>query len=261
MPNPTHRPWVLLRGLGREARHWGAFPALLAQALDGGTVLAPDLDGNGQRWQQPSATTIAGQREGLRRQLATTLAEGPVNVLALSLGGMVALDWAQQQPKEVARLVLVNTSLASLSPFWQRLRWRNYPRLLRLPVCSLAAREQAILAICSNAPERAAAVLADWQAWQAECPVSAANLLRQLAAAARFRPGAAWPACPALLIHSQRDRLVDPACSAAMARASLWPLYSHPTAGHDLPLDDPAWLAERVAAWAGLSVGLNEASV
>jgi pimeloyl-ACP methyl ester carboxylesterase len=247
-------PWVLLRGLGREARHWGDFPFFLSEALGGVAVHAPDLAGNGRWWQQASGTSIAAQREHLRQQLAPVLAEGPVNVLALSLGGMVALDWAARQPDEVARLVLVNTSLSSLAPFWRRLRWQCYPALLRLMFASVPLREQGILALTSNVPARQSAALPFWQTWQQEAPVSAANLLRQLYAAARFSPPAMWPACPALVVTSAQDRLVDPFCSAQLAQATGWPLQINGHAGHDLPLDDPHWLAQTVAQWQAISL-------
>ena len=39
------RPWILLRGLTRESRHWGAFAASLDAACAG--VLPIDLPGNG----------------------------------------------------------------------------------------------------------------------------------------------------------------------------------------------------------------------
>ncbi|QNM96935.1 alpha/beta fold hydrolase [Chitinimonas koreensis] len=248
MAAPT---WILLRGLGREARHWGGFPPLLAEALGGVRVLAPDLAGNGRRWRERSAATLAGQCDGLRAELAEVLAQGPVNLLAISLGGMVALDWATRRPTEVGRLVLVNTSLAGLAPFWRRLRWPRYPAIARLPLQSIAARERSILAMVSNDPARRAAALPQWIAWQREAPVARANLLRQLAAAARFRLPPQWPGCPALLLASRRDRLVDPACSQALAAAAGWPLRLHETAGHDLPLDDPHWLAAQVAQWCG----------
>ena len=35
--------WVLLRGLAREARHWGEFPACLASRLAGARLVAVDL--------------------------------------------------------------------------------------------------------------------------------------------------------------------------------------------------------------------------
>ncbi|QDQ27138.1 alpha/beta hydrolase [Chitinimonas arctica] len=247
VPNPT--PWVLLRGLGREARHWGDFPAYLAEALGNAPVHCPDLAGNGRHWRSVSATTIQGQCDGVRQALHPILAQGPVNLLALSLGGMVALDWAARHPAEVSRLVLINTSLAGIAPFWRRLRWQNYPALLGLLSQRPAQREQSILRLCGNHAERRAAVLADWQRWQSECPVSGANLLRQLTAAARYRPPENWPRQPTLLLCSRQDRLVDCACTTALAAAAHWPLRRHPTAGHDVALDAPQWLAEQVAAW------------
>jgi hypothetical protein len=34
-----------------------------------------------------------------------------------------------------------------------------------------------------------------------------------------------------------------------MSRAWRAELREHPSAGHDLPLDDPAWVAGRIAEW------------
>ena len=42
-------PWVLLRGLTREAGHWGSFPNQLRKALGGTPVLTLDLPGAGTR--------------------------------------------------------------------------------------------------------------------------------------------------------------------------------------------------------------------
>jgi hypothetical protein len=38
------------------------------------------------------------------------------------------------------------------------------------------------------------------------------------------------------------DRLAHPTCSGRLAEALAAPLVVHPTAGHELPLDDPDWL-------------------
>ena len=40
--------WVLLRGLMREARHWGEFAATFQAQLSGTRVVARDLPGNGR---------------------------------------------------------------------------------------------------------------------------------------------------------------------------------------------------------------------
>ena len=39
--------WILLRGLTRETRHWGRFPAILRDAVKTDSLLQLDLPGNG----------------------------------------------------------------------------------------------------------------------------------------------------------------------------------------------------------------------
>lgn len=47
--------WLLLRGLTREAGHWGDFPRQLQAALPEARILAIDLPGNGTLHRQASA--------------------------------------------------------------------------------------------------------------------------------------------------------------------------------------------------------------
>jgi predicted alpha/beta hydrolase family esterase len=107
-----------------------------------------------------------------------------------------------------------------------------------------------VLRLTSAKPKVHAGALPAWQAWAAQRPVSRANALRQLLAAARCRLPALPPA-PALLLASRGDRLVDWRSSHALAAA--WPgawLRLHDTAGHDLPLDDSPWVKAQVVNWA-----------
>ena len=52
---------------------------------------------------------------------------------------------------------------------------------------------------------------------------------------------------PLLLLAGAGDRLVDPACSRRLARTWQVPLLEHAQAGHDLPLDDPDWVAHQAS--------------
>lgn len=241
--------WVLLRGLAREARHWGTFPELLRAHLPpGDRVVAIDLPGNGRRWREDTPASVAGMVRALRAELAERGPPGPYLVLALSLGGMVAVEWARQAPGELRACVLINSSMGSLSPWWQRLRPAGWMPLLRsLAATSHAARERAVFAMTSSAAldER---VVAAWAEIASSQPVRLRNVLAQLLAAARYRAPASL-AIPVLVLCSRGDRLVSPRCSLAMAQAWRAPLREHPSAGHDLPLDDPAWIVRQVIAW------------
>jgi pimeloyl-ACP methyl ester carboxylesterase len=162
---------------------------------------------------------------------------------------MVAVEWAAQAPQEVRACILVNSSMGGLSPPWQRLRPASYGALLRclLPGTPLPDRERLVWSMTSGRAAEAS-VLADWVAFADSRPVRAANVLRQLLAAARYRPPRRL-AVPALVVAARGDRLVSPRCSQALAHAWGLPLVEHPWAGHDLPLDAPEWLAEQVARW------------
>lgn len=240
--------WVLLRGLAREARHWGRFPALLERQLPSGdAVLALDLPGNGALSRARSPWSIEGMAAAARRQRAERDARAPCVLVTLSLGGMVALEWAAQAPQEVEACILINTSAGGLSPPWQRMRPRRWPAGIRSLVPGrVDARERAIHAMTSARPADPA-VLAQWVDYARSQPVTATNMLRQVVAAARFR--GTRPPVPTLLLASHGDRLVSPECSRVMARAWQLALREHPWAGHDLPLDDPDWILEQVARW------------
>lgn len=244
--------WVLLRGLTRETAHWNGFDRRLATALGTGhRVLALDLPGNGTLHQARSPDRVADMASACRAELGRRGLAAPYVLVAMSLGGMVALDWTCSAPQEVAGCVLVNTSLRGLSPFWQRLQPHNYATLARLMTSGRTPlqREQAVLAMTSNHAAGHGDTAAAWAAVSLQRPVTRGNALRQLLAAARYRAPPQAPAVPALLLASARDRLVSVQCSRRIAAAWGWPLRLHPEAGHDLPLDDPGWVEQQVCDW------------
>ena len=255
MSTDVSATWVLLRGLTRESGHWGAFPLLMAQGLrdlQGPVrVLTPDLAGNGARFRERSPTDIAAMVEDLRAQLRRSGVEGPVHVLALSLGGMVAAEWAQRYPGELASAVLVSTSMKPFSPFFRRLRPTNYLTLVAMSLARFAARwrERHVLQLTSQLMGHSKAVLDAWVALHRQHPVSGGNVLRQLWAAMNYRASRARPRVPMLLLCGQGDMLVDWRCSQAVSRGWGLPLRMHTRAGHDIPLDDPDWVVRAVGDW------------
>jgi pimeloyl-ACP methyl ester carboxylesterase len=244
--------WILLRGLMREQRHWGRFPGQLSEALKDAVIVTPDLPGNGEHHALHSATTVAETVEFCRAELRARGVPAPYSLLALSLGGMVAVAWASRYPQEIARCVLINTSMRPYSRFHQRLRWQNYPSILKqLWQGGVENQERLILRLTSregDAAEREG-LLKRWLGYQRECPVTRNNALRQLWSAARFRAPPVRPQVPLLVLSSAGDQLVDPRCSANLASAWQADHAVHLNAGHDLPLDAGEWVAQTVADW------------
>ena len=245
-------PWVLLRGLMREQRHWGRFPNQLAETVAGAEIVTPDLPGNGQRHALRSPTAVTDMVAFCRQDLLARGVRPPYSLLALSLGGMVAVEWASRHPGELTRCVLINTSMRPYSRFHERLRWQNYGAIVgQLLDGGVEQQERLILRLTSrhgDAAERAG-LLNRWLGYQREYPVTRANALRQLWSAARFRAPATRPAVPLLVLSSAGDQLVDPRCSRRLAEAWQAEHREHPDAGHDLPLDDGAWVAGHIEKW------------
>lgn len=249
--------WVLLRGLTRERRHWGDFPAVFQEAVPDARIVALDLPGNGSLWRARSPTAVGQMAQCCRAQLRRSGAAAPYHLLGMSLGAMVAVAFAAACPKETGACVLINTSLRPFNPVHWRLRPHNYLALLRLALLpqSAEAREQLIYRLTSNRPARSGAVLGDWIRYRREQPVSAANALRQLCAALAYRAPAQPPAARTLLLASAGDALVDVRCSHRLAQKWHVPLVEHPDAGHDLPLDDGPWVARQVRSWLAAGSG------
>ena len=245
--------WVLLRGLTREARHWGGFAQQLAAALpaaETAPVVALDLPGNGAFHREASPRSVRGMTDFARAQLLARGLKPPYQLVAMSLGAMVAADWALHHPGDVLRLVLVNTSMRPHGKVNERLRPASWLPLARLALHwhDAEGAERIIHRLTCNNTASRDEDLAVWARIRRDAPVSAANAWRQLGAAAAFRI-AAPPPCPTLLLSSAADRLVDPRCTHRLANAWQATHNEHPWAGHDLPHDDPGWVCGHIADW------------
>lgn len=241
--------WLLLRGLTRESRHWGDFLGQFQQALPNAQIMALDLPGNGRLNQQRSPMRIQDMVAHCRAQLVSRDIAPPYNILAMSMGAMVAVAWSEMYPKEVTTQVLINTSMRPFSPFFHRLLPANYALLLKLSLMGAKpeAWERAVLRLTSNHTHDD--VLPHWLAYHHENPVSHSNTARQLIAAARFQAPQAKPLVSTLLLASEQDRLVSVKCSKTMTNHWQCDLRVHSSAGHDLPLDDGSWVAAQVRLW------------
>ena len=243
--------WVLLRGLTRESGHWGDFPDRLRERFPGNDVITLDLPGNGEWHRLPSPMRIDLMSAWCQVLLRERGVAPPYALLAMSMGAMVAVDWTRRDPDAIAGCVLINTSLRPFSPWTRRLRPANHATLLRLALLTRddVVRERTILQLTSAHPERHAAALDEWIHLRRARPVSRVNALRQLWAAARYQAPLQPSTTPTLLLASARDTLVDMRCSQELARRWQTKIALHPDAGHDLPLDDGAWVVEQVAQW------------
>ena len=241
--------WLLLRGLAREKRHWGAFPARFQAAL-GAPVTCLDLAGMGTEAHVEVPTSIAGITDHLRARWLDT-GEGPAGIFAVSLGGMILMDWCTRYPSDFARAVLVCSSAGNLSPFHHRLRPVHLPTVASAIVDGDATRrERKILSMVTNLQGDLDGLARTWGGYAEEVQPRRAAFVRQLYAASRFRAPASLP-LPTLALGTRGDRFVDPRCTERLAAHFDLPVRWHDTAGHDLPADAPEWVMAQVSEWVG----------
>ena len=243
--------WIFLRGLTRETAHWGSLPNDFEQSLPGSKVICLDLPGNGELHHMTSPMSIPTMVTYCRNELIKRGHPPPYFLLAMSLGAMVATEWSYSGNGEVKGCVLMNTSLGKFSPFYHRMGPRNYLPLLRLVLLirNPADAERIILQLTSNRATQRAQVIDEWVQARIKHPVSRANALRQVVAALRYRVRSRAPDTDVLILSSEQDSLVHVDCSLAIASQWKCPMKLHPMAGHDLALDDPNWVIEKVQRW------------
>ncbi|HLT34653.1 MAG TPA: alpha/beta hydrolase [Enhygromyxa sp.] len=242
--------FVLIRGLAREAGHWHEFDVELRERFADAVVERHDLPGNGARFREPSPLAISAMAADLRARVQAADRRAPV-LIAISLGAMVCLEWLRSWPEDpIVGLVAINTSIGGICRPWERMRVPAMLHTLRaLAERDPVARELAILALTTSAHRDDRRLAERHAAIHRERPIRRLNVVRQMLAAAGFRADHRLPGAPVLLLESARDRLVDPCCSQALARALAARTELHPSAGHDLTLDDPSWCARRILAW------------
>lgn len=150
-------PVVLLHPLGVDHRFWDPVRTALPPGL--GPVLVPDLPGHGRaRWPREDGG-IEALAAAVREEVADA---GPVHLVGVSLGGLVAQVLAGREPDLVDRLVLADT-VAVYPPTMQSM-WRERAGLVREQGLGAVAEPMESLwfsaAYREDAPERVAAVRA-----------------------------------------------------------------------------------------------------
>jgi len=251
----SKRTWIFIRGLARETGHWGPFLDQFNARFADDEVLPIDLPGAGEFRDEPSPRNIHEIYQFVRaKALERAQTQAQIHIVAVSLGGMVALEWLSQKPEDLAGCVLINASSKAVSSAIHRLRWQIWAKFAAIvALSSPREREKAILEIIVNSAQGREKALPLWYRLAVEHPIRYATLANQLLAAAQFNE-LPDTHVPVLLMCGLGDRLVDPSCSIRMHDKMKWPLVKHPWGGHDLTWDDPDWVIQNIHSWSEASV-------
>lgn len=240
-----------MRGLVRGVGHWSDFPERFKQAFPNDNFELLEIPGNGTLYKEKSPTSMDQMVEALRNQSQFIQQGKKVHILAISLGAMAATTWANRYPDEVHNLVLINSSSAKHSKFYERLKPNNYLKIAGLFAgfntrYTIEDIEREILNMTANSSERRNFALPIWTQESVSHPIGIQNFFRQLLAAGSSEFPKEAPV-PTTILTCENDRFVNVSCSKNLAMSWDCPIHIHPWAGHDLPLDDPDWVLERLS--------------
>ncbi len=266
---PPDTTFVLLHGLGASHLVWIQVGAGLAGL---GRVIAPDLPGFG-------ATPLAGRGAGLMDQrrvlsrLLRTMGSSRIVLCGSSLGGAISLLHAAVEPASVVGIVLTDcvfpwrlgafphplvmgafatyaTPLLGERLISWRLRQLDGERMVRMALRVLAADPRTI-------PSDVVEALIDLTRARKDDPdvarafLEAARSMLRLGRNPRIaRRALDRIACPVLLLHGRRDRLVPAAfAEAELANHPTWRARFFPDLGHIPQMEAPGRWVTEVADW------------
>lgn len=241
--------WVLIRGLSREKRHWGRFPELLQKAYPNSQIVVIELPGVGTKYKVNSPTKIEGFVQKLREEFVQFRGDKRWGIISVSLGGMIAMSWVSKYKDDFDKIVTINSSAGNLSKLQERLSPEAICKICKLFFKSdLEQRERVILELTNNITPITEDLVKNWASYAAQYPLRREVFLKQLYAASKFKVPEKIP-IPFLILVGAKDRLTNPKCSRYLAQHFGLEPIEHPRAGHDLPLDAPEWIIEKLCEW------------
>lgn len=242
----TQKHFILLRGLTRESRHWGDFPSLLEKAYPRSRIILLDLPGAGLLHKEKCPLSVDEITIYLRNSFnhKDLLGEGSITFVGVSLGGMIAMKWAELYPQDLSEIILINSSAGSIVPIWKRLKPNALMTLVHASINPKNQHSIIFDRVCRKV-ENKEHLIRVWEKIHLENPVSFFNANRQIFAAARFKLRQKIRT-RGLVLTSEGDDLVSSDCSKAIAKFLNYPLRVHPWAGHELPDDDPEWVLNEI---------------
>lgn len=255
MKNQFDLDIYLVIGLTKESRHWSAdFLQEIKDRLSPKGLHFIELPGAGQFNQVKSPANIGKIVDEARSQLMFH-SERKRLVVAISLGGMVAWEWVTRYPNDFHGLVMINSSLAGISPLFKRLRPGALGEFFKIALAPRGEKkEKLVLNLCSNHENNSKKILPYWTELSLEASMSFPNVLNQLFAAMRFRP-TKRPVLPMLVIASKHDKLAHYSCSeqiAGLVKAKFI-LCEDEKVGHAFHVDAPQFLVKQIEDWVGQS--------
>jgi pimeloyl-ACP methyl ester carboxylesterase len=260
---------VLVHGLGGSLVNWAALAPLLTDTC---RVVALDLAGFGHTIGGSRSTSVRANQRLLRRFLEE-VSGSPAILVGNSMGGLIAILQAADDPQSVSGLVLIDPALpvgpsarpdpvvlATFAAFAVPAVGRSLLAIRRSRTSPGQAAHD-LLRLCCADPSRVppsivdqhvalAGARRDYPDADAELVAAAQSLVWVLADRRKYARLQAGIVSPVLLLHGDHDRLVPIEAARKAARNNPdWGFEVAEGVGHVPQLEAPAWTAARILGW------------
>ncbi|XAS77022.1 alpha/beta hydrolase [Dermatophilaceae bacterium Sec6.4] len=267
--------FLLVHGLGGSLDNWASVVPLLTHR---GSVVSLDLGGFGKTQVAPHRAAVSENLK-LLHAFARQVIDGPVVLAGNSMGGLLSAQLAARDPQLVSGAVLIDPAIPAVFrgyPHREVIRgfaMTTLPGLSRIAARRLAAStvrqevERTIAMVTSRFDNVDPAVidrhvelseyrLRNIRGAGPSFEAAARSLLAMLTQRKRYYSVVGRIQVPVLLLHGDRDKLVNVRCARALAkRNSSWTYIEGAGIGHTPMLDFPAWTAEQMLTWTDAKLG------
>ncbi|MDA9793036.1 alpha/beta hydrolase [Bacteriovoracaceae bacterium] len=241
--------WIL-RGLIRENAHSQFFFDRLKKEYPHINFHGLEVHGNGKYYREDSPTSIEKMVEQVRAdylKINECQKDSDNFLVAISLGGMIGVEWMTKNPEDFNKAIIMNSSLKGYSPIFKRMLPINFPNYAKLLLTtSPKEKEEIIYSMIISDKKRHTYLIEHWTEIRKKRPVSFSNTVRQILAGAVYTPPKVAPKTPVVIAVGLGDSFVDPICSINIAKSWQLPLVTHPTGGHDITNDQPEWVIKLI---------------
>jgi pimeloyl-[acyl-carrier protein] methyl ester esterase len=209
-----------------------------------------DLPGAGNFFELTSPLKFDDYIYFLREKLSHKKTNEKTILIGISMGGMIALRWAQLFPDEITQVFVINSSAGKLSSPFDRFNLGEIKEILGAVTSkTLIEKERNVLRLTTAKCEITDELLNEFVQIKKSAPVRVLSSFNQIAAAFTFNIDKKFKLSKdikVVILSGLKDKLVNPRCSEAIASKLKAHIFTHLEAGHDLSLDDPEWILEKI---------------
>ena len=226
-------PVLLIHGLGSSTDDWAPQVEALRRGF---TVVTYDVRGHGKSG-KPAGRYTVPQFAADAARLIEHLALGPVHVMGLSMGGMIAFQLAADRPELVRSIIIVNSGPEMILRTWKE-KLAIFQRRVIVRAMGMSKMGEVLATRLLPAPEHAALRKTFVERWGRNDPGA---YLRALSALVGWSVLSRLPGitCPVLVVSADQDYTPvawKRAYTATMPHASLVVI---PNARHMMPVETP----------------------